>query len=203
MQKFAYKISNRLVGKSEYLLIKYKHTEFISRIEPNIQCSCAKFDFYFLNLEKTTFCVPCFFYSFTASDGSEEFTAGHLVSPCSSMMHRGLRSKNYAKQHHTPHCWLTAKVKYPANSTKCFSWLTRSTSISLMKNVQIYTLALVPYDCLPATLPFRIFYWDEVRTIYRPLQCCDISFCKIILHLLERWHRAPSYISTAHFRTCM
>ena len=42
------------------------------------------------------------------------------------------------KQHHTPHCWLPAKVMYPANSTKCFSWLNRSTSILLMENVQIY-----------------------------------------------------------------
>ena len=44
---------------------------------------------------------------------------------------------DYAKQHHSPHCWLPAKVMYPANSTKRFSWLTRSTSILLMKNVQI------------------------------------------------------------------
>ena len=49
-------------------------------------------------------------------------------------------SKNidYAKQHYTPHWWLPAKVMYPANSTKRFSSLTRSTSILLMKNVQIY-----------------------------------------------------------------
>ena len=36
------------------------------------------------------------------------------------------------------HCWLPAKVMYPANSTKRFSGLTRSTSILLMNNVQIY-----------------------------------------------------------------
>ena len=50
------------------------------------------------------------------------------------------QSKNidYAKQHHTPHCWLSAKVMYLANSAKSFSWLTRSTSILLMKNVQMY-----------------------------------------------------------------
>ena len=49
-------------------------------------------------------------------------------------------SKNidYAKQHHTPQCWLPGKVMYPANSTKCLSWLTCSTLILLMKNVQIY-----------------------------------------------------------------
>ena len=45
---------------------------------------------------------------------------------------------DYAKQHHTPHCWLPAKVMYPANSTKRFSWLTRSSSILLRMNVQIY-----------------------------------------------------------------
>ena len=50
-------------------------------------------------------------------------------------------SKNidYAK-HHTPLCWLPAKVMYPTNSTKRFSWLTRSTSILLIKNVQIYPM---------------------------------------------------------------
>ena len=42
MQKLAYKIGNRLVGKSEYLLITYELTEFILRIEakysPVVQC---------------------------------------------------------------------------------------------------------------------------------------------------------------------
>ena len=56
-----------------------------------MQCSCVKFDLDFLNLEKTTFCVLCFFsYSFPASDGSGEPTAGRVVSPCSIMMHHGL-----------------------------------------------------------------------------------------------------------------
>ena len=37
--------------------------------------------------------MPRFFsYSFTASDGSEESTAGRVVSPCSIMMHHGFRS---------------------------------------------------------------------------------------------------------------
>ena len=49
-----------------------------------------------------------------------------------------IKNIHYAKQHHSPHCWLPAKVMYPANSTKRFSWLTHSTSILLMKNVQIY-----------------------------------------------------------------
>ena len=69
----------------------------------------------------------------------------HRVQSWSTMVYEVLRrgvleSKNidYARQHHTPHCWLPVKVMYPANSTKRFSWLTRSTSILLMKNVQIY-----------------------------------------------------------------
>ena len=33
MQKLAYKIGNPLVGKSEYLLITYRLTEFILRLE--------------------------------------------------------------------------------------------------------------------------------------------------------------------------
>ena len=52
-----------------------------------------KLDFDFLNLKKTTFCVPRFFsYSFTASDGSEESSAGRVASPCSIMVHHGFRS---------------------------------------------------------------------------------------------------------------
>ena len=34
-----------------------------------------------------------FIYSFTVSDGSEESTAGHVVSPCSITMHNGFRCK--------------------------------------------------------------------------------------------------------------
>ena len=62
------------------------------------------------------------------------------------VVRRGVQeSKNidYAKQHHTPHCWLPAKMMYLANSTKRFSWLTRPTSSLLMKNVQIYNQCLV------------------------------------------------------------
>ena len=68
------------------------------------------------------------------------------------MVHHGLEGKrrgvqeskniDYAKQHHTPHCWLPAKVMYPAYSTKRFSWLTRSTSTLLMMNVQILVFKL-------------------------------------------------------------
>ena len=44
---------------------------------------------------------------------------------------RRARKQNidYAKQHHTPHCWMPSKVMYPANSTKSLSWMTRSSPI--------------------------------------------------------------------------
>ena len=89
-----------------------------------------------------------FFYSFIASDGSEGTITGRVVSSCSIMVHHGVRSQqassarkesiDYAKQHHTPHCWLPAKLMYPSNSTKRFYWLTRSTANLLLENVQIY-----------------------------------------------------------------
>ena len=53
MQKLAYKIGNQLAGKSDFLLITYKLTEFIFTIEA--ECSCVRFDFDFLSPEKTTF----------------------------------------------------------------------------------------------------------------------------------------------------
>ena len=93
MLRLAYKIGNRLVGKSEYLLITYKLTEFILRIETRYSVVVHSLIFCFLNHEKTTFCVFRFFsYSFTASDGSEESTSGSVESPCSIMMHHGFRS---------------------------------------------------------------------------------------------------------------
>ena len=90
-----------------------------------------------------------FFYCFTASAGSEATTAGRVVSPRPIMVHHGFRREeerrvgkqniDYAKQHHTPQSWLSANVMYPANLTKRFSGLTRSTPILLLlKNVQIY-----------------------------------------------------------------
>ena len=76
-------------------------------------------------LLKIMFCVHRFFYSFTASDGSEGTTTGRVVSPCSIMMHHGFRGKkvrragkediDYSKQRHSPHCWLPTKVMFPAN----------------------------------------------------------------------------------------
>ena len=97
----------------------------------------------------TTLCTHRSFYSFTASDGSDGTTAGRVVSPRSIMVHHGLRNKKtrraikqniyYVKQHHTPHCLLPAKVIYPVNSTKYFSWLTRSTSIFVVgERLDIY-----------------------------------------------------------------
>ena len=42
------------------------------------------------------------------------------------------QNKDYAKQHHTPHCWMPAKVMYPTNLANRFSWLTRSTKIFIV-----------------------------------------------------------------------
>ena len=116
MQNLAYKIGNRLAGKSEYLLNTYQLTEFIFRIEAKCSAVVSSMNLTsYLNLENTTFCVLRFFsYTFTASDGSEESTATvwyHLVlSWCtmvSEVKRRGAHESkniNYAKQHHTPHC---------------------------------------------------------------------------------------------------
>ena len=86
----------------------------------------------------------------------------HLVlSRCtmvSEVKSRGVQeTKNidYAKQHHNPHCWLPAKVMYPAQSTMRFSWLTRSTSVLLMKNVQIFLLFIIHFF---AILPYVVHY---------------------------------------------
>ena len=49
------------------------------------------------------------------------------------------------------HCWLPAKVMYAENSTKRFSWLTCSTSILSMKNVQIH-ISFCHINALPMLL---------------------------------------------------
>ena len=71
-----------------------------------------------------------FSYSFTASDGYEESNAGRVESPSSIIMHHGFKSKeacvheskniDCAKQHHTPHCWLSAKVMYLGKLIQAF-----------------------------------------------------------------------------------
>ena len=59
----------------------------------------------FVSISITTFYVPRFFsHSFTASDGSEESTAGRVTSPCSIMVHHGHRSKDARR---------AIKQKYP------------------------------------------------------------------------------------------
>ena len=85
-----------------------------------------------------------FSYSFTASDGSEESTAGRVVSPCSIMMHHGFRSKEarragkqkYRSHQTTSHSPLL--IARQGDVSKRFSWLTRLTSIVLRMNVQTY-----------------------------------------------------------------
>ena len=123
-----------------------------------------KFDFDFINHEKTTFCVLRFIsYSFTASDGSEESTAGRVVAPCSMMAHRGLRSKEarrarkqeYRLRQTTSHSSLLVarKVMYPANSTKRLSRLTRPTLILKLRNVQIYIRRMQLHKLVSSMLP--------------------------------------------------
>ena len=64
---------------------------------------------------------------------------------------RRARKQNidYVKQHHTPHCWLPAKVMYPANSTKRLSWLALSAPICIVderSNILYYVLTLEHTD---------------------------------------------------------
>ena len=117
-----------------------------------------KFDFDFLNVERQHFVC---FVSYPISSlllmvqrNPPQAMWYHLVlswyTMVSEVKRRGVQeSKNidYTKQHHTPHSWLPAKVMSPTNSTKCFSWLTRSTSILLLKNVQIYSTVEIYCPC--------------------------------------------------------
>ena len=99
-----------------------------------------------------------FFHSITATDSSKESTTGRVASPRSIMVHHGFRSNEarcagkqniyYTKQHHTPHCWLPAKVIHPANSSKRFSWSTHSTPIFIVvtrTNMYIYIYIYRPH----------------------------------------------------------
>ena len=107
------------------------------------------FDFDFINLEKTTFCVPRFIlYYFTASGGSEESTAGREVSPCSIMMHHGFRSKEARRARKQKYrlCQTTSRSSLLVDSQGDVSrklnqsfLLVDSFNINfLMMNVQIY-----------------------------------------------------------------
>ena len=55
-----------------------------------------------------------FSYSFTASDGTEESTAGRVVSPCSIMVHHGFRSRGMRH---------ARKQKYPLRQATSLSSL--------------------------------------------------------------------------------
>ena len=47
----------------------------------------------------------------------------HLpLSSCTMLFEVKRQGMQESKQHHTPHCWLPAKVMYPAKSTKRFSF---------------------------------------------------------------------------------
>ena len=140
---------NRFVGHSEYLLITYKITEFLYFfIEAKYSVVVQSFILTSSILKRLHF--VCFVSSIPSlllmvQRNPPQAAWYHLVlSWCtmvSEVKRQGVQESkdiDYAKQHHTPHCWLPATVMYPAISTKRFSWLTRSTSIFLMKNVQIY-----------------------------------------------------------------
>ena len=108
---------------------------------------------------------------------------------------------DYAKQHHTPHCWLPAKVMYPANSTKRFSWLTRSTSILLMKNVQIYGECIGQYSeqssannpSFDVTLRGRLFMWHKKSRVHRTVVDTPESTEHGLEQLFSTWSRLQSY----------
>ena len=120
----------------------------------------------------TTLCARhFFFYPFTASNGSEGTTAGRVVSHRSTTEHHGFRSKearcarkqniDYAKQLNTPHCWLPNKVMYPANLTRSFSWLTRSTPIYIVEErSNVYSDKKTAAESVEARLRIKKrFYW--------------------------------------------
>ena len=89
-----------------------------------------------------------FSYSFTASDGPDESTAGRVVSPYAIKMHLGLTSKEarrarkqiYRLRQTTSHSSLLVARQGDVSRklNHVLFWLTRSTSILLMMNDQIY-----------------------------------------------------------------
>ena len=84
----------------------------------------------------------------------------------SDVNRRGVQeSKNvdYTKQHHTAHCWFPGKVMHPANTTKCFSLLTRFTSILLMKNVQIITIMSLITNFIPSNICFNYIFSNSLQ----------------------------------------
>ena len=99
-------------------------------------------------------------------------TAGCVVSPHSIMMHHGIISKDarkqnidYPEQHHTPHCWLSANMMYPANSTKSWTTQPRETlgwvvqlQFSLLKNFQIY----ISFQMMGNWLSFYLIIWKTL-----------------------------------------
>ena len=124
MQKLAYRIGNRLFGKSEYVLITCKLTEFILRHEAKysavVQCLISTS----YNLKRLHF--VCFVSSPIPSllpmvqRKPPQAVWFYHCAPWFQMLRGVQESKNidYARQHHIPHCWLPAKVLYTANSTK-------------------------------------------------------------------------------------
>ena len=111
------------------------------------------FIFDFLNLEKSTFCVLRFFsYSFTASDGSEETTAGRVVS-CSIMMYHGLGCKAVRR---------ARKQKHPLRQTTSHSslLLARQGDVSRKLNQAFLLVESFNFNFVVKELSdIRIFRW--------------------------------------------
>ena len=107
-----------------------------------------------------------FSYSFTASDGSEETTAGRVVSPCSIKVHHGFRSKEARP---------TREKKYRLRQTASHSsqLFARQGDVSRKLN---QAFLLVDW--------FNFNLVDEERSdTYRQLAMSDIS---LIIHYVNR-----------------
>ena len=114
-------------------------------------------------------------------------TAGRVVSPRSILVYYGFSSKDVMRvgkqnivysKHHTPHCWLPAKVMYSANLTKRHSWLTRSTPNFFCCGAfnYIHNLVTISHNCsiLPVRLSF-VLYIHAIHTSAIPDCRANIS----------------------------
>ena len=135
-------------------------------------------------------CASFLFLSFTASDGSDGTTAGRVVSLRSIMVHRGFISKEVrcarkryivcAKQHHTPHCWLPAKVMYLTSSTERFFLLTCSTQIFIVRehsntSTIIFSLENNGFRHRDEWLLCHPFHCTKYHSVVHPSSKVDVS----------------------------
>ena len=121
-----------------------------------------------------------FSYSFTASDGSEESTAGRVVSPCSIMMHHGLRSKEARR---------ARKQKYRLRQTTSHSSLlvAREGDVSRKHNHAIF-------------LVDSFTYVDEERSdIYIYIYTCIISRRSIAPQHIKYYSKSLFVVQSPYF----